>query len=172
MTNLATVACMKLDRELGQIKKENTSSGHAKLIAPHVVEKLKQICTLQDTFADIIIRTQRTLSDCCKMVINNLENKRFASDLEVYRKALQFYLPDADIDFRMVITLKQLPDDSYVSQKPKPEQKPESKKAPASKSSSKRASGVKAEPAKEAPTKETPAKPEEPKCTQLQLSLF
>lgn len=178
MTILASVACMKLDRELEQMNKA-VSSSQAKLIAPYVVEKLKQICSLQDAFADIIIRTQRTLNDCCKIVINNLKNKQYASDLEVYRKALQFYLPDADIDFRMVITLNQLPDDSYVNQKSEPKSETKSKKASKAspKKASKKASGVQVEPAEEtsaksAPAEEAPVKPEEPKCTQVQLSLI
>ncbi len=49
------------------------------------------------------MQTDKTLEDCCKSVMAGCGNS--ISDLEVYRKAVQFYFPGADIHMTMEIDL-------------------------------------------------------------------
>lgn len=173
MSTISTVACLKLERELKEFteKRVSVNCWRERLIAPFVAEKLKVICTTQDSFADIIIRTRRTLADCCKAIITSLDSKDVVSDLEVYRKALQFYMPDTDLDFNMIVTLNSLPDDEYIAKEPDPEPKPE----PAvPKTQTKKIK--KAQAAKKAATKaeEEPGKKDlkEQEYTQMQISVI
>lgn len=83
--------------------------------------------------------TARTISECCAAVVD--KSGDVMSDLEVYRKAVQFYFPNADVEFKMNVRItgaapseeemKKPADIKAEPEKPKPAPKPAAKPAPA-----------------------------------------
>lgn len=54
-------------------------------------------------FAQAIIESDKSFAECMKTVTQNIGNS--ISDIEAYRRAVQFYFPGADIKFEMKINL-------------------------------------------------------------------
>ena len=54
-------------------------------------------------FADAVFGKQETLSDCMKAVGKGVTYE--ISDVEAYRRAVQYYFPAADVDFKCVVVL-------------------------------------------------------------------
>lgn len=91
-------AIEKINNEL----KEEVS-GKVGAIAPAVAEQLKSFCNQSPEFAAAVAEKTETLKDCCKKVLENVGDS--ISDAEVYKRAVKFYMPDADIDFGIKIVL-------------------------------------------------------------------
>ena len=70
-------------------------------VSKFVAEKLTMFCQENERFAEVVFRTTRTLSDCCAEVMAGCGNA--ISDIEVYKKAVQHYFPNADIHMTMEI---------------------------------------------------------------------
>ena len=64
---------------------------------------LKKFCEEDARFAQVVLKTRRTLSDCCGQIVRGVGNS--ISDIEVYRRAVQFYFPNSEIEFKMNILL-------------------------------------------------------------------
>ena len=60
-------------------------------------------CEQNAEFAQAILQSDKAFADCMKAVANGVGNS--ISDLDAYRKAVQFYFPGADIKFKMQINL-------------------------------------------------------------------
>lgn len=91
----------KLRQELKNPEK-GLSRQAAALMKP-ICEMLISFC-LQDTrFADAVFEKKETLSDCVKAVAHGVTY--MISDVDAYKKAVQFYFPAADVDFKCVIVL-------------------------------------------------------------------
>ena len=73
------------------------------MIFPHVVKTLRGFIEEDDRFADVFANTARTISECCAAVVD--KSGDVMSDLEVYRKAVQFYFPNADVEFKMNVRI-------------------------------------------------------------------
>ena len=54
-------------------------------------------------FADAVFAKTETLSDCMRAVGKGVQYS--ISDVEAYRRAVQFYFPAADVDFKCVVVL-------------------------------------------------------------------
>ena len=91
-------AIEKIDKEVKEFKGDK----YGKVICKPVANALKQFCG-NERFAAAILNSDKTLSDCCKAVTESV--KESLSDADAYRKAVQFYFPDADIKFDMRIIL-------------------------------------------------------------------
>ena len=74
----------------------------AALIHP-IGEMLISFCQQDKRFADAVFEKKETLSDCVKAVANGVTY--MISDVDAYKKAVQFYFPAADVDFKCVIVL-------------------------------------------------------------------
>ena len=74
----------------------------AALIYP-ICEMLISFCKQDQRFADAVFEKKETLSDCVKAVANGVTY--MISDVDAYKKAVQFYFPAADVDFKCVIVL-------------------------------------------------------------------
>ena len=132
---VVSAASKKLDEE----EKAFVGSGRAKMIFPHVVKTLRGFIEEDDRFADVFANTARTISECCAAVVD--KSGDVMSDLEVYRKAVQFYFPNADVEFKMNVRItgaapseeemKKPADIKAEPEKPKPATKPAAKPAPA-----------------------------------------
>lgn len=89
----------KLDSEL----KEAKLNRKAKAVSQHVKDALLKFCSQEEEFAQAIIETDKKLGECCESITKDIGDS--ISDLEVYRKAVQFYFSGADIKFEMRIDL-------------------------------------------------------------------
>jgi len=96
---IVSAASKKLDEE----EKAFVGSGRAKMIFPHVVKTLRGFIEEDDRFAEVFANTVRTVSECCAAVVD--KSGDVMSDLEVYRKAVQFYFPNADVEFKMNVRI-------------------------------------------------------------------
>jgi polyhydroxyalkanoate synthesis regulator protein len=70
-------------------------------VSTYVSTVLQDFCKQDERFADVIYKFKRTLSDCCEYVMRGCSNH--ISDIDVYRGAVKFYFPNADVEMNMVI---------------------------------------------------------------------
>lgn len=92
-------AIEKLNKE----EKEFKGDSHGKCVYKAVAEALRDFCTQDDEFAQAVVQTDRTLSDCVKEVTKGVGN--VLSDLDAYRSAVKFYFSTADVKFIMQLDL-------------------------------------------------------------------
>lgn len=88
----------KLEKEKTEIKDRK-----AEVIAEPTLNALLEFCRQEEEFAQAIMESSKNFSECCVNVVKGTGNA--VSDLEVYRKAVQFYFDGADIRFEMKIDL-------------------------------------------------------------------
>lgn len=77
------------------------------VIHTHVARTLRAFCDEEPHFAEVLVKTKRTLSECCAYIVDGSDNA--LSDLEAYRRAVQFYFPHADVEFKMLVRLTGTP---------------------------------------------------------------
>lgn len=92
-------AIEKLENEL----KGFSGGPKEKAVSKPVAETLEMFCRQDDEFAQAIVESDKTLSDCCKKIMEKTGNA--VSDIEVYKRAVQFYFSTADIEMTMRINL-------------------------------------------------------------------
>lgn len=92
-------AILKIDKEL----KGFSGDQKAKAVSQAVADTLKMFCEQDDEFAQAIVQNDKTLSDCCKSIMQKVGNS--ISDIEVYKRAVKFYFSTADIQMKMTIDL-------------------------------------------------------------------
>lgn len=89
----------KLEKEI----KEAHLDRKSKVIAEPTKKALLDFCRQEDEFAQAIVETDKKFGGCCAEIVKGAGSA--ISDLEVYRQAVQFYFPGADIRFEMKIDL-------------------------------------------------------------------
>ncbi len=102
-------AIAKIDAE----EKAFKGAWKAEQVKSHVANTLRQFCKSDTRFAEVVVKTVRSLSECCAAVMDGTSNA--ISDLEVYKKAVQFYFPKADIEFQMLIHTGEMPSAEEMS---------------------------------------------------------
>lgn len=75
----------------------------AKAVLDAVKNALITFCNQEEEFAQAIVESEKTISDCCTEIMKGVGN--YISDLEVYKKAVEFYFSGANISFEMKIDL-------------------------------------------------------------------
>lgn len=75
----------------------------AQVIAHPTLEALKNFCEQNEEFAQAVLQTDQTFAECVECTVKNAGNA--ISDIEVYRKAVEFYFPGAKVNFKMTIDL-------------------------------------------------------------------
>lgn len=80
-----------------------TGSRSAQTVQSYVLRALLSFADQEPRFAEVVCNTKRTFSECCAAVVHNAGE--VLSDLDAYRKAVQFYFPNAEISFVMNIKL-------------------------------------------------------------------
>ena len=98
---MTELAISKITKELGEMgmgvgNKEN-------MVKKHVADALIEFCKQDAEFAQAVMQTDKNLGECCTEIMKGCDNA--ISDIEVYRKAVQFYFPGAGIKFSMTIDL-------------------------------------------------------------------
>lgn len=77
---------------------------HAKVIAPSVAKVLKLFAESEPEFAEAIIaKGEKGFDECLKAIVTNVGGS--ISDIEAYRRAVNFYFPGAGVRFVMKIDL-------------------------------------------------------------------
>ena len=97
LDNWLTTALEKLDGEAGKV-----SGQKEKAMAPVVLAAVKDFCRQDAEFAQAVVQGG-TFAECMKKVAAGVGNS--ISDLEAYRKAVQFYFPGAKVQMALTIDL-------------------------------------------------------------------
>lgn len=120
MTHWKTEAINKLEEG-----KKNVSGQKEKAMAGAVMAQLKDFCQQDEEFAQAVAQGG-TFSDCMKKVAQGVGSS--ISDLEAYKKAVQFYFPGAEVHMQLTIDLigkaAEAPQPTPVAAKPAAEEKP------------------------------------------------
>lgn len=93
------LAIEKIAQELKDFKGDR----YGEAVKKHVASTLTHFCGQDERFSEVVYKTKRTLSDCCREIMKGCG--QYVSDIDVYRGAVRNYFPNADIDFHMTITL-------------------------------------------------------------------
>lgn len=93
----------KAIEKLGEEKKTFKGDKKENAMVNAVYETLVSFCRQDEEFAQAVAQNEKTLSDCLKAVANGVGTS--ISDLDAYKKAVQFYFPGADIRCTMTIDL-------------------------------------------------------------------
>lgn len=87
---------LKTEQETGKYDR------YAAAMKDAVFEALDGFCRQDEEFAQAVVQGG-TFEDCMKAVARNCGNA--ISDLEAFRRAVQFYFPGADVRFQMSVNL-------------------------------------------------------------------
>ncbi len=96
MSNLAV-------RRLNEENKSFKGESKASAMRSAVLEALCNFCQQDEEFTQAVLQNDKTFSDCMKAVAKGVGS--YISDLEAYKKAVQFYFPGAEIKCHMTIDL-------------------------------------------------------------------
>lgn len=100
---METYKLQAIDKLYKEQKDAKCKDNKAKAVLKPTAETLLCFCKQDEEFAQAIVQSDKTLSACCDSIMKNCGNA--ISDLEVYKRAVQFYFPGADIDVKMSIDL-------------------------------------------------------------------
>ena len=99
MNDIQNQAIEKIEQEA----KNHKGNRCSQVVCQPTAETLKHFCESSEAFARTIVESDKTLTDCLNKVIGH--EVRAMSDFDVYKAAVQFYFPTADIKFDMRIIL-------------------------------------------------------------------
>lgn len=99
MNITAEKAVSKLDTEFKSAKLDR----YGNVVGKPVLDTLKDFCRQNEEFAQAVLQSDKTIQQCIKHTTKDV--KQSISDIEVYRKAVEFYFPGATVRFSMTIYL-------------------------------------------------------------------
>lgn len=99
MTELQERAIEKIERESKGFKGDKYGS----VVAAPTAETLEQFCEGSAAFAEAVLSEDKHFADCIAEVVKGIGNA--ISDLDVYKRAVNYYIPDASVKFDMRIIL-------------------------------------------------------------------
>jgi len=97
MQNWASKAVAKLESELKKV-----SGQKEKVMANAVLDTIKDFCLQDEEFAQAVVQGG-TFDACMKKVASGVGN--CISDIDAYKKAVQFYFPGAKVTMQLSIDL-------------------------------------------------------------------
>lgn len=97
MENWATQAHEKLHKERKAVSGQKETA-----MADAVLDAIKEFCTQEPEFAQAVVQSG-SFADCMKKVASGVGSS--ISDLEAYKKAVQFYFPGAVVNMQLTIDL-------------------------------------------------------------------
>jgi hypothetical protein len=99
------------------------------VVHKRTADTLIKFCKQSAAFAEVVARTPRTLSDCCTKMVEGVGRTEGISDIDAFKKAVQFYFPNSDVLFHMQIRhTGSAPSEEEIN---KPAEKPKPPPAPA-----------------------------------------
>ncbi len=99
MENYKLFAVQKLEKELKECKGDK----YVEAVKNEAAQALIGFCEQDEEFAQAVVQNSKTLKDCLTVVMKGCGTS--ISDIEVYRKAVEFYFPGATVEMKMVIDL-------------------------------------------------------------------
>lgn len=93
-------AINKLDKEYEDCKKLSQKGDAVKKC---VLDTLKVFCKQNGEFAQAVVQSSKPLKECVEYTVKDSGNS--IPDIDVYKRAVQFYFPGADIHVVMTIDL-------------------------------------------------------------------
>ena len=97
MNDWATQAVRKITEE-----KKKVAGQKEKAMANEVFAAIKDFCRQNEEFAQAVVQGG-SFADCMKKVAEGVGNS--ISDLDAYKKAVQFYFPGAEVKMQLTIDL-------------------------------------------------------------------
>lgn len=97
MDNWATKACEKIKKE-----KKTVTGQKENAMAPAVCAMLNDFCLQEPEFAQAVVQGG-SIKECMNAVAKGVGSS--ISDLDAYKKAVQFFFPGAEIRMQMTIDL-------------------------------------------------------------------
>ncbi len=91
-------------KELLEEQAKKVTTGNAGVIAPYVKETLLQFAKAEPEFAQAIVQSTGTFSECCEKCTKGI-TKSHCSDKDVYQAAAEYYFPGSKVKFEMTIDL-------------------------------------------------------------------
>lgn len=76
---------------------------YQKAVASETAKALTEFCGQEQEFEQAVEQSGKTFQDCLDSITAGLGSS--CSDLEIYKKAVKYYFPTADISFHMSINL-------------------------------------------------------------------
>lgn len=87
-----------------EIEKAASGGKKERVIAGPTAAALVEFCRQNDEFAQAVVQG-KPFTECIKHICRGIIDA--CSDIEVYRKAAEFYFPGAKVDFQMSIRMSQ-----------------------------------------------------------------
>ena len=99
--NTIIINCQeKIDNEYKNAKE---LSRKGKVVGPSVINALKDFAAQNTEFAQAIIQSDKSVIECINSTVKGCDSS--ISDLEVYRKTVQFYFEGADVHMLFTVDL-------------------------------------------------------------------
>ena len=116
--DFSKLATDKIAKELSEFKGDR----YGQAVKTFVASTLTNFCGQSQRFAQVVFETEATLSDCCAEIMKNCGSH--ISDIDVYRGAVRYYFPNAEVQFTMTIDASgDIPSADEMA-KPRPQPKP------------------------------------------------
>jgi len=94
-------ALEKINKELKEFKGDK----YAMVMKDRCSEALINFCQQDEEFAQAVVQTDKTFSDCMIEVVKKIKGNSGISDLDAFKEIVAFYFPGAGINFSMTIDL-------------------------------------------------------------------
>jgi len=98
---MTTQALEKINQELKSFKGDK----YAMVMKDRCSEALINFCQQDEEFAQAVVQTDKTFSDCMAEVVKKVKANNGISDLDAFKEIVAFYFPGAGINFSMTIDL-------------------------------------------------------------------
>lgn len=98
MSSLQEITIRQLQEQHNNAK----YSTKAKVMATSTLEAITEFCRQSEAFAEAVHDNPKTFSDCMESIAKSVASS--ISDFDVYKKAVKFYMPKAEINLTMTIT--------------------------------------------------------------------
>lgn len=95
--DFSKLATNKIAKELSEFKGDR----YGQAVKSFVASTLTNFCGQSQRFAQVVYETPATLSDCCAEIMKGCGSH--ISDIDVYRGAVRYYFPNAEIEFTLTI---------------------------------------------------------------------
>lgn len=95
--DFSKLATDKIAKELSEFKGDR----YGQAVKSFVASTLTNFCGQSQRFAKVVFETEATLSDCCAEIMKGCGSH--ISDIDVYRGAVRYYFPNAEVQFTMTI---------------------------------------------------------------------
>lgn len=105
MIHMIQKAIDKLNTENKKIKGKTIEDKMMEVMRIRTCYALIQFCKMEEEFAQAVVQSDKTFSDCLRAISKDMSNENGSSDVKVFQKAVQFYFPGATVENILRINL-------------------------------------------------------------------